>query len=189
MTQTEQGPSLAVVDELLPLFDALEDIMPRGSSAPMEEKVKGSKSPPLPLSVDVLDLQVKMVRRAERWARRIEEEKGLVGVDRHPRASRLASLRERLVVAVSRLRAYRDYAESQKWAKTAVSELDKVRGSARLTVGLDSALIRLDMPCPECGCKALIRHHGWGFVKCGACETTIDEQTYRLTIRAVLADA
>jgi hypothetical protein len=186
VTDGDRISTAELVADLLPLFDQLNDVLPRGEAVVTEEKVQASKgtSVPMPFSVEVFDLRMKFVTVAERYSRLIESYRDLQTVFTHPRRGRYAHQRERLVHAVERLEAHYDWAEEQKWGKGLNADLYRLRARARILIGLDSPLIRIPMPCPVCDTRGtLVRHHGWSHVKCLRCREVTDEKAYNLMVR------
>ena len=189
---TDDDLTLAeVVIELGGLYDELGGVLARGEAVSTDEKVRASKGVevPMPISPEVFDLRSAMVTRAELWEARVRVERGIPGVMGHPRRGRLAHQGERLAISLRILRDHAAWIEDQPWARTCYRDIDKLRRRARLLIGHDSPIIKVDMPCPACDVVALIRHHGWGYVKCAACETRIDEETYSFAVKVALAQA
>jgi hypothetical protein len=177
--------------ELGHLYNELGGVLARGEAVSTNEKVRASKGVevPMPISPEVFDLRSAIVQCCERWELRVRTERSIPGVMGHPRRGRLAHQSQRLELSLTLLTAHAPWAEDQAWGKTCYRDIDKLRRRARLLIGHDSPIIRVDMPCPACDVVALIRHHGWGYVKCANCETRIDEETYSFAVKVALAQA
>lgn len=177
------GDLAAIVE----LHDQLRHhLEPRRGNGP---KVSGSRTPPVPLNVDVADLasraragtvtdphgdqvgHISVAGRLDDWVRDWRDVLQLRETLPVPTVPVLAAwLRDRLD------RACREHAAIDEFA----TEMGQLVGTLRGVLGLTSRPVRLAAPCPTegCGLRALYQPEGSEYVRCGGCGRLFTEAEY-----------
>lgn len=157
------------LDDMLNVF--LDLWMARTASSGAGPKVGGSKTPPAPVRVEVLDHQDVMVDVLGSWAGQVAAERKLV-----PPYTLQASL------AV--LHAQHDWAVQQPWATDYCEEVRDLLHTARVLANLydprPQLLDGVQCRSPKCDLVGtLFRVPGSQYVECGSCGNLLTESEYR----------
>jgi hypothetical protein len=175
------------------------------------EKVSGSKSPPIPLNVDVEAAQEAVVWWLQIAAARIAEK---LGIDEPEAQSRITTEHARIVEACVRLlrphvdtllaspedsvRVWRRTGESSSFVDKSgidiAAELVRAHRNARRILGATTPRFRLSMPCPACSSPSLFRRVDKtdagvrDEVSCDACRVMWTHDHYLRLVSIFVAD-
>lgn len=143
------------------------------------EHVSGTRAPQAAMSISVWSVMEDMVETVERWAVLAREHRGtepLVTLGRHgPRLHR----------SVAALQRHGELLLDLSVAEEYVTDMRRIKSRAEVALKADNLLHRLDVPCPACEIKALVRKDGDEWVLCAACGARWDEQSYQRLVKVL----
>lgn len=172
------------------LYTQLHLALSPGSS--VDERVSGSRTPPLPLRLAILHAGEVLVASLGRWEHAVRQAEALsvpAGPTRDgfllTRAVAVLSPRVDIACRVSPEGSPRPLVEPPQGG---ASELARITVVSRRLLGLTKLVHRLSAPCPGCGMLALNREDGSALVRCGHCRATWSEDLYAHLARVVSSE-
>lgn len=161
-------------------------------------RVSASRTPPLPISVDVHDHLDQMASVITGWAQEVADWRTLAGFQvkplRRPRrfiASRTVVRLEqradrdlgaaRVHAAVNWLIPHLDWATGQEWGADLSEEIRDTAGKGRSLAGLNPAPtdLRGDVICPSCSLLMLVREPAADYYRCLNCKIFLSRGEYQ----------
>lgn len=148
-----------------------------GTKMRPDDLVSGTRTPPVPLNIEVYDHLWLLLDTSRLWCEQISEQRNV----RRPEPEGYARF----------LARHLDWAVQQEWVADFYSEITDLSWLAEKIMPRKAQPHVLPVPCPACDCRTLVRWDGEMAVTChvrwGGCGTTWDESTYRRLV-AILVD-
>lgn len=148
-----------------------------GTRMPATDHVSGTRTPPIPLNVEVHDHLWLVMDTSGSWCELIAEARHVHVPDLEARASFL--------------RRHLDWCLTQDWALDLYQELTDLSWLAEKIMPRKPQPHRLPVCCPACDARTLVRWDGEMAVTChlpwGGCGAMWDENTYRRLV-AILVE-
>lgn len=139
-----------------------------------EVRITGSRTPPVPVRIDVLDHLDQIAGVLASWCRLAVEEH--VPAVRGPRSDDVAATAGFLCEVLP-------WAETRPWVDELYGEVAGLRRRAQTLAPWQRHAHHLPAPCPACGERALVLYGGAGAVTCTSCHDRIPEDRYGLWAR------
>lgn len=146
-----------------------------------EDKVSGSRTPAVPLVLAMLDQATRLFDALQDWADVVR-----VAAQLAPRPA--GHTREGWSVNTSVALLLPRLDQACAVAPTLAVELGAETQSARGMLQITRLVHRLDVPCPDCDLKALVREDGAAYIRCRACGACWAEELYQSLARVIAAE-
>jgi hypothetical protein len=173
-----------VLGDYVPLYVRLRHALAQPVRRALSEQVRSSKpASRTPENVPAQDAMDALVAKATGWGIIALSHAGLGTL--HPMGRESI----RLVKAVDALLVHDEGLCRLSIAEEYEADITHARQRALRALHAERLVHRLDAPCPECNCKALIRHDGQDRIKCAVCGTSWDERAYHLLVHILVEEA